>query len=254
MSHKTGFLNIISVFLVLSCSVPSKVHNADVGDKVTVLQDEMSVVLEAGDKVMTFDLKPLLCGFDSLYPVLSRETLGSYDRSLLPEENYRYWERLSSYLLRKYAGGGDVLFTVPGKMIACMQERCDVVDMKPYPDCAISGYGKYTDRYFRIDADSRPSLVLDNPERYVFRTVRKDCRHRMLVAIDRFYIGQDRMLCLVYVCSGNYDYASSEGMGLHYMGSSRFFRFNALDNLPMSFEYFYKYCDPVSIGLLENNK
>lgn len=246
------------ILAAVSCGTAARMP---VSGHVTVLRDGMTAVWEDGNSIRPFALKQMTVNFDTLYPVLAGRALEGYEgwlevtqddaryRSLLSEDGYHHWERLSSRLVRHYAKDCEsVLFSVPGLLVACIQQERGIDKMSPRPDCAITGSG----RYLRIDTDSEPSIVEKDRCSLVFRSIVRDRRHRALVAVDRIYLVSDgRMLCLIYLCTGNYEYGLVQGRTFGYCGNVRFSKFDPLDNIPMAYEYLYRCCDGISASLIK---
>lgn len=238
----------------------------------------------AGDKTVIFPLGSLWKGFqDSLYPVITEETAGGFDSwvsatasepaysSRLTKETYSYWMKEAGRLVKKHAKGfKSMIFTVPGRVVACIVEKQGLTGMKPEPECLISDVKIYNPQYSNwqshavryriIDAEHEPSFVAGYPSIYAYRSVVKD--GKCLVAIDRIYLpGSDGMLCLIYECTGNDDYLYyNDGeyhpyrtgeKDLRYLGAEEsWYTFIPDKNVSMAMEYFYLFCDPISLGAL----
>lgn len=251
---------------------------------VAVSPGKDTVYCRVGDNMVRFPLNSLWDGLpDSLYPVITCESTGGFDRweaataddpfysSILTEETYSYWMKEAEQLAEKHVKGfKSMLFTVPGRVVACIAERKGIEDMKPEPDCVISDVRIYNPQYSNwqshavryriIDTEYEPSFVAGYPSMYIYRSIIKD--GKSLVAIDRIYLsGSDDMLCLIYECTGNDDYLYySDGeyhpyrygeKRLRYLGETEsWYTFEPRKNISMAIEYFYRFCDPVSMGAL----
>ena len=233
----------------------------------------VTISLENDSITCNLDNSPFLFKVGSLwdsrltrpYPVLTGQHSMDYDAwcsykedkpkymNTLPKRSYVYWQRMVKSLIKKHAVEFDsLLFTVPGRAIVYTEKYRELKKLKPFPHCAIPGYGNYVDMYRFLDIGYRPSFVEDNPENYIFRTIVKDHSHNILLAIDRIFLkNSDKMLCFMYTCSGKVDYGRNEDRFLFYGGNSTWVIFNPLKNIPLAFLFFYKLCDPISIEALE---
>lgn len=56
----------------------------------------------------------------------------------------------------------------------------------------------------------------------------------------------------ICICTGKADYAYSADGVFHYCGETTWVKFDPLKNFPMAAEFFYRQCDPVSVGALKS--
>lgn len=237
-------------------------------ENVTVSLKEDCVACNLHEKDFLIFRLESLWSEDEPFPVITGRALENYNewiayiedkpeyRNILSEKEYMRWKRTVRYLIGRYSRKfDDLLFTVPGRVIAYTEKCTDVRKLYPRPDCAMYGYGVNTKRYRYLDFDYKPSNMENNPEKYIFRTFVKNHSKNMLVAIDRIFLkNSDKVLCLMYTCVGLFDYVYDKDHIYHYHGSTSWERYDPLKNLPMAFEFIYRHCDPVSIEVLKSLK
>lgn len=260
-------LNFLCLSIALvSCGTVNNMSPCQENVTVSLKEDCVACNLHEKD-FLIFRLEPLWSE-DEPFPVITGRALENYNewiayiedkpeyRNILSENEYMRWKRTVRYLIGRYSRKfDDLLFTVPGRVIAYTEKCTDVRKLYPRPDCAMYGYGVNTKRYRYLDFDYKPSNMENNPEKYIFRTFVKNHSKNMLVAIDRIFLkNSDKVLCLMYTCMGLFDYVYDKDHIYHYHGSTSWERFNPLKNLPMAFEFIYRHYDPVSIEVLKSLK
>lgn len=256
-------LYIISIpFLLASCGTAGILTDNTKEAVISSGKDQVACHLEKD--TIVFQLGSLWNSTTDIpYPVITGNAAGSYEswttfiedkpeyRNMLSEKTYTHWQRTVTSLLRRHSANFDsFLFTVPGRVIAYTEKQTDVGKLHHRFDCAMTGYGSYTNRYRFLDFGYKPSLMEENPEKYIFRSVVKD--KNMLIAIDRIWIeDSDLILCIMYTCMGKFDYVYNKDGVLHYKDPTSWKRFNPQKNIPMAFEFFYRQCDPISIEVIQ---
>lgn len=257
---KNSLLFFSIILLLTSCGTAGRLFDNAYITEVSTGKDMVYSNLD--NKSVMFKISSL---FDNIkqnpYPVIYGDAARDYEswmlfikdkpeyQNVLSEKAYGKWLRTATSLLKKHSLNFDsFLFTVPGRVVVYTEEKVDIKKLSRHIDCAMNGYGIYCDRYRYLDFGYKPSLMADNPEEYIFRSVVKDYSQKMLIVIDRIYLhDSNKMLCLMYTCAGNFDYTYDKDEIFHYNGNTSWEKFDPLKNMPMAFEFFYKQCDPISI-------
>lgn len=233
---------------------------------VSVTPKKDIIVNKIGKDIVYFRLNSLLVFNDTLFPVITRQTANGFDswiantanepvyQEILSEKTYSYWQQTVQSLVRKHSTHFEsLIFSIPGRMIAYTEDYQYIEHLNPRPDCALMGLQPDSKRYYENDIKDKPSNMKDYPERYVFRTVKKDFAHGMLLAIDRIYLNDsNKILCLMYLCTGKGDYICDSEWKRRYDNQTPFTTFNPLRNIPMAFDFFYRQCDPISVNALNS--
>lgn len=240
---------------LLSCGTVGRL--SDRTKEAVILPEKDRVLCSYGKDLLVFQVASLW-GVHPPYPVITGAAAGDYEawaafaedkpeyRDLLPEESYRLWRKMTLSLLRKHSRNFDsLLFTVPGRLIAYTEEKTDIRRLRRHLDCAVMT-GPHRYRY--LDFGYRPSFMETSPDKYIFRSIEEDRSNNVYLAIDRIYLrGSDKVLCLMYPCIGKFDYVYDRDSVFHYDAATSWERFKPRKNLSQTFEFFYKYCDSVSI-------
>lgn len=233
---------LMPVMFVFSCSPVS--YMTDTGSEVEC--NGRMVYCDIEGKQFTFPL-------DEEYPVqvpgMSGEAQGEYLK----------WNRRAEYYASRYAPQSDyILFTVPGVVVACVEDSAGRDDIVPQIDMMVRGYvdPSFNDLVGRDTTywayGPRAAWKSREPgEGIKGRSIDRDARTRSGILVDHVLLGNGRMLALIYPIDGKEHYRTGPDGKLEY----KFGGYSELwdpdvDKL-MSYKYVRKKCDEVTFKIVE---
>lgn len=257
----------LSAIAFASCTTVRYTQNT-----IAITPKKDIVVNKIGDDIVHFNLTSLSNSFnftfDSIFPIVTYQTAGNFSNwqkhtasepeysRMLPEKSHTDWDRTVKKLVRKYSKRFDeLIFTIPDAVIAYTEDYSDIPHLKPYPDLLFSDV-KYPEfpRYYDESLATFDQDVMNNAyHNRIFRTIKKNYARNAVVAIDRIYLRDTKkVLCLMYLCSGDITYLRDADENLYYCSNHCIKWFNPIKNITMAIEYLYRHCDAISVSAFKS--
>lgn len=233
---------LLPMMLTFSCSPVG--YMASTGSKVEC--NGRMVYCDIEGKQFTFPL-------DEEYPMLVSGM--SYEI----QAEYSKWNGRAEYYASKYAPQSDyILFTVPGLVVACVEDsagRDEIIpqidmmvdgDLNPYFDDMAGGDTTYWAYGLGAAWISRePSTGVKG------RSIDRDVRTGSDIMVDHVLLGNGRMLALIYPIDGKEHYRREADGKYEYSYAGYSTLWDAKKDKLMSYKYIRRKCDVLTFKIVQ---
>ena len=235
-------LAVLCLMLIYSCAA---VRNTTDGSSYVEYNGRM-VHCDIEGKQFTFPL-------DEEYPVLKQ---GVSDKT---QAEYRKWSRLAVYYVTKYAPQSDyILFTVPGLVIACVEDSAGRNDIRPEIDLDVDGslnpaipaVNKRDTTYWPFDFDR--GWTSPEPKKGMKgRSTDWNIRTKADILVDHILLGNGRMLALIYPVDGKEHYRRGTDGKYDYSYAGYSTLWDTKKDKLMSYKYVRRKCDVLTFKVVQ---
>lgn len=185
-----------------------------------------------------------LCSFDGnifSFPTLEQwQVLTSLED--MRGEGLSKWRRVSARYARKFASGGEFLFSVPGIVTVYTADSLGSAEMTPKAEAMSFSDGEFT--HIRQEAYQDASRDI-----FIFRSLAK--RGKADVLVDRLYMKDGVMLVLMYPIDGKDHYpGDARGTGIYSRKGEEWWDIDK-EKL-VSLMYIQGICDKISVNILRS--
>ena len=209
---KGSIYRMLPLLLLTVSSCGSAVRWAEVSDVSVDYYDDSQGITYANSE-MSFSFPNTGRPMDVRAPLLTfgydEKAIGLYNgfaerlgKAVFELSDLRRWNRIADYVVRAYAPeGACIMFTVPGKMIACVIDGFTKEELRLFSRMF---YVAGKDMSYSVVA--RAGLPKSSDDSIIYRNMVYDRSLKMYVVSDMLPYEKDGVLCLLYPYDSNFAY------------------------------------------------